>query len=105
MTLTFDRVALDGETVAAKSGFAFAKTRLAASGTPQLRPFNIGLDGELDETTLYFLPADHGVDLSVYGLEPGDVLFNNTSSLELVGKAAIVRQLLPWGFSNHVTRL
>ena len=70
-----------------------------------MRPFNIGLDGELNESSLYYLPADHGLDLAPYELEAGDVLFNNTSSVEIVGKVALVRDSRAAGFSNHVTRL
>jgi type I restriction enzyme S subunit len=98
-------VALDRSLVSAKSGFAFAKSRLAESGTPHLRPFNIGSNGELELETLYYLPDNHGKDLSQHALIPGDVLFNNTSSLEIVGKSALVRESFNWSFSNHVTRL
>jgi type I restriction enzyme S subunit len=38
-------------------------------------------------------------------LQPGDVLFNNTNSAELVGKAALVREPLQWAYSNHMTRV
>ena len=37
--------------------------------------------------------------------EKGDVLFNNTNSKELVGKAALVKDNLECVFSNHITRL
>jgi len=96
---------LDSRFVKTRSGFAFAKSRLADVGVPHLRPFNIGSDGELDLSILYFLPEHHGKDISVYSLLPGDVLFNNTSSLEVVGKSALVREPVSWAFSNHVTRL
>jgi type I restriction enzyme S subunit len=38
-------------------------------------------------------------------LRPGDVLFNNTNSPELVGKTAAVCQDAVLAFSNHMTRL
>jgi hypothetical protein len=97
--------ALDDALIESKSGFAFAKQRLASAGVPHLRPFNIGIDGEVAEHVIYRLPGSHGKDLASYALEEGDVLFNNTSSLEVVGKAALVRQTYSCGFSNHVTRL
>jgi type I restriction enzyme S subunit len=100
-----DERALDPELIAMKSGFAWAKRKLAEDGTPHLRPFNIGANGELDLTTVYHLPADTGKELAEYALEPGDVLFNNTSSLDVVGKNALVRQPLVGAYSNHVTRL
>src|SRR4051812_13784958 len=88
-----------------KSGFAFAKKRLTETGVVHLRPFNIGSDGQLDLGTLYHLPADTGRDLADYHLRRGDVLFNNTSSLEIVGKSAFIAEDLDVAFSNHVTRL
>nr|WP_281065466.1 restriction endonuclease subunit S [Jiella sonneratiae] len=39
------------------------------------------------------------------GFRPGDILFNNTNSVELVGKSAIVSDSLHASFSNHMTRL
>lgn len=45
------------------------------------------------------------VDLTKYSLKKGDVLFNNTNSKELVGRAALVKEDLNYGFSNHITRL
>jgi hypothetical protein len=102
---SFDTCTLDGCVIEAKSGFAFAKSKLAKDGVPHLRPFNIAASGEVDTKTLYHLPSDHGRDLKPFALQPGDVLFNNTSSPEIVGKTAIVREPLEWTYSNHVTRL
>jgi type I restriction enzyme S subunit len=45
------------------------------------------------------------VDLDKYSLKKVDVLFNNTNSKELVGRAALVQEDLNCGFSNHITRL
>jgi len=88
-----------------KSGFACAKTNLVSTGVTHLRPFNIGRTGELDLTEVYQVPADFLTDFADYALSIGDVLFNNTNSVELVGKTAIVREPLACGFSNHLTRL
>jgi hypothetical protein len=96
---------LDGSVIEARSGFAFAKSKLVSEGIPHLRPFNIGTSGELMTTTLYHLPTDHGRNLEGLALRPGDLLFNNTSSVEVVGKSAIVREPLEWAYSNHVTRI
>ncbi len=87
-----------------KSGFACSKKNTTPSGIPHLRPFNIGLDGELDMSKLLRFPPDL-VDLETYGLVSGDILFNNTNSVELVGKSAMVSQNLQAGFSNHLTRI
>ena len=45
-----------------------------------------------------------------YKLEPGDILFNNTNSKELVGKTCLIIQDrrgagISGGFSNHITRI
>jgi type I restriction enzyme M protein len=40
-----------------------------------------------------------------YALEPGDVLFNNTNSVELVGKTCLIETSIRGGFSNHMTRI
>ncbi|MDP8972836.1 MAG: hypothetical protein M3N45_06575, partial [Actinomycetota bacterium] len=50
-------------------------------------------------------PADLRNDYGKFELEAGDVLFNNTNSVELVGKSAIVREPMNCAFSNHISRL
>lgn len=45
------------------------------------------------------------VDLEKYSLKKGDVLFNNTNSKELVGRASLIKKDLDFAFSNHITRL
>lgn len=87
-----------------KSGFACGKQHAVPWGIPHLRTNNIGINGELDLSVLIYLPAEI-VDLNTYSLKSGDVLFNNTNSIELVGKIAILRENLPFVFSNHITRL
>jgi len=87
-----------------KSGFACGKQHAVPEGIPHLRTNNIGTNGELDLSLLIHLPAEI-VDLNIYSLKSGDVLFNNTNSVELIGKTAIVRGDLPFVFSNHITRL
>ena len=87
-----------------QSGFACSKIYATKSGIPHLRPNNIGFWGELDLTELVFIPPEM-VDIDKYSLRKGDVLFNNTNSKELVGRACIIREDLNYGFSNHITRL
>jgi type I restriction enzyme S subunit len=94
-----------GNLVEMKSGFACAKSKLVSDGVAHLRPFNVGRNGEIDLSEVYHIPADFVANIADYALEPGDVLFNNTNSVELVGKAVIVREPLCCGFSNHLTRL
>ena len=86
------------------TGFACAKSRLVDDGLLHLRPFNVGRNAELDMTDTYRIP--HGIaPRSRDSLRRGDILFNNTNSRELVGKAALVREDIEAGFSNHMTRV
>ncbi len=94
-----------GQLVEMKTGFACAKTNLVADGLPHLRPFNISKGGELNLTEIYHIPEDFQSGVDEYAIETGHVLFNNTNSVELVGKTAIVRQPLRCAYSNHLTRL
>ena len=87
------------------SGFACAKKHAVPEGLPHLRPFNVGTDGELDLSSIIHIPEDFKAGVERYHLEAGDILFNNTNSVELVGKAAIVREPIQGAFSNHITRL
>jgi restriction endonuclease S subunit len=88
-----------------QSGFACARELTVSHGVLHLRPFNIGINGEIDLREVLNIPTDYRDNIAVYELQPGDVLFNNTNSVELVGKTAIVRSPLRCGFSNHLTRL
>jgi type I restriction enzyme S subunit len=94
-----------GELVEMKTGFACAKKNLVTEGLPHLRPFNVSTEGELNLTEVYHIPKDFKENADDYTLEPGHILFNNTNSVELVGKTAIVRQSMRCAYSNHITRL
>jgi len=96
---------LDQQLVEMQSGFACARKHSAPSGLPHLRPFNIGIDGEIDLRQFIRIPFTLRQDFSDFSLRAGDVLFNNTNSVELVGKTAIVREPFEGAFSNHLTRL
>jgi len=87
-----------------ETGFAFRKKGAPDGDLLHLRPYNIGEDGALDLSQRFLVPSD----LCPAGrrtLQPGDVLFNNTNSVELVGKTALVTQPLQAAFSNHITLL
>lgn len=93
-----------GDLATLEAGFACSKSKLVEDGLPHLRPFNIGPAGELDLSTTYCIPGEEA-PASKRRLVAGDILFNNTNSLELVGKAAFVARDLDAGFSNHLTRV
>jgi type I restriction enzyme S subunit len=90
-----------------QSGFACSKRNLvpASMGVAHLRPFNVGTDGRVDLSEVYYIPPDFKHNVEDYALEPGHVLFNNTNSVELVGKTALVTEPMPCAFSNHIYRL
>jgi len=89
-------------TASIQSGFAHGKKGSANGDLLHLRPYNIGLDGEVYLGQTFYVPRTvlKNGDSS---LEAGDVLFNNTNSVELVGKTAIIRNPLTAAFSNHIT--
>jgi type I restriction enzyme S subunit len=87
------------------SGFACAKKHAVSKGLPHLRPFNVGTDGKIDLSEIIHIPDDFKSGVERYYLQAGDILFNNTNSVELVGKSAIVCEPLRCAFSNHITRL
>ncbi|WP_376791876.1 restriction endonuclease subunit S [Thermoflexus sp.] len=97
-------VKIEEVTLDAQPGFAFGKKKIVNGDLLHIRPFNIGVDGELDLSQKVYIPSTE-VKATLFSLEPGDVLFNNTNSIELVGKTAIVREPLKAAWSNHITRL
>ena len=86
-----------------ESGFAFRKKGGQNGDLPHLRPYNIGEDGTIRLDKLFFISRNKVPKNKVTLLQPGDVLFNNTNSVELVGKTALVTQPMEAGFSNHIT--
>ncbi len=87
-----------------KSGFSHSKTKLVENGIPQLRPYNISTSFRLDLSKLVYVPEDRPKTEEFF-LKRDDILFNNTNSVELVGKTAIVKKDLDAGYSNHITRI
>jgi len=85
-------------------GFACNKKNQVKYGVSHLRPNNIGYNGVLDLSKLVYIPESL-VNLNKYSLKEGDVLFNNTNSKELVGRAVLVNKDFNCGYSNHITRL
>lgn len=96
---------LDSSLVEITSGFACAKSKSVSIGLPHLRPFNINLNGEVDLSQIIYIPENFLSNIEQYRLQKGDILFNNTNSLELVGKSALVKEPMVCAFSNHLTRI
>ena len=82
-----------------------AKTNQNSAGVPILRMGNISIDGRILFDSLKYLPSDHG-EFPDLILEPGDLLFNRTNSVDLVGKTAVyVGKPLPCSFASYLIRV
>lgn len=73
------------------------------SGIPILRMGNIQ-DGKLDLSDLKYVNIDNET-LNKFSLEKGDLIFNRTNSLELVGKTAIFDENENFIFASYLIRL
>jgi type I restriction enzyme S subunit len=86
------------------SGIACALSQVVADGVLHLRPFSVTEDGRLVTSDAPRIPHA-AVPPNKMRFEVGDILFNNTNSVELVGKSAVFSTALEASFSNHMTRL
>lgn len=85
-------------------GFASGRHNSSGEGLPHLRPMNVSTVGKIDRTVVKYVDPQLA-DRSERRLRRGDVLFNNTNSLDLVGKTAYFDDDDTPAFSNHMTRL
>ncbi len=84
-------------------GFASGRHNSDGDGIPHFRPMNVSTEGRIERGVMKYVdPAAGRPDVR---LSPGDILFNNTNSPELVGKTAIFEDEDSPAFSNHMTRL
>ena len=82
-----------------------AKPGHDSSGIPVLRMGNLSANGDITLDGLKFLPTDHSTLADLY-LEDGDLLFNRTNSIELVGKTATyVGSPSPATFASYLIRV
>ena len=72
-------------------------------GTPILRMTN-QMDGRIVASKLQMVNISKS-DLSKFKLEPGDVLFNRTNSVDLVGRTAIFDLVGDYVFASYLIRL
>lgn len=101
LPLNWQLVALEDISADVSPGFASGKHNSDGAGVPHLRPMNVDRDGQIDLNVVKSVAESNGVEL-----QPGDVLFNNTNSAELVGKTAVVStREAGFAFSNHMTRI
>jgi type I restriction enzyme S subunit len=94
----------DGLLSDVQPGFACGAHSRDRCGVPHLRPMNVTTEGQIVLDDVKFIVASE-VDREARWIRPGDVLFNNTNSPELVGKTAYYGEDEPRAFSNHMTRV
>lgn len=83
-------------------GFACGK-KDTSNGIPHLRMNNISVDGNVDFSLIRRIPKTIADEKNRW-LKPGDVLFCNTNSTELVGKTCLFKGWEePCTYSNHLT--
>ncbi len=85
-------------------GFACGNHNRNGDGIVHVRPFNVNTDGNMDFSSVKFIPKTEAHKPERL-LQRDDVVFNNTNSPELVGKTAIYQEQDSRAFSNHMTRL
>jgi len=99
----WESVKLEKVVLSAQAGFASGIRD--PSGIVQLRMNNVSTRGSFDWSHITRVPREN-VRLEVQGLQANDVLFNNTNSVELVGKSILFPGYSePVVYSNHFTRV
>lgn len=88
-----------------RAGFASGQSAVNTVGVPHVRPMNVNEHGQFVSAGMKFISETEYEGREDYSLEAGDVLFNNTNSVELVGKTCLIKAPLRGGFSNHMTRI
>jgi len=88
-----------------KAGFASGKSSVETNGVPHIRPMNVTEFGEFTWNGVKCIEEDEFLGREDFILQPGDVLFNNTNSKELVGKTCLIKEAIRGGYSNHMTRI
>ncbi len=95
-------VKLENVIIEVKPGFASGKRD--ERGIIQLRVDSVTTEGWVNPQGYVKVPIPKNVE--EYFLKPGDILFNNTNSADLIGKTAIFRGEIPeCTYSNHLTRI
>ncbi len=106
LSMGWDVVKIGDKEICSKiqPGFACGEKKVTG-GVPHLRMNNITKNGMVDFSLVRRIPSEIASKKNRW-LEPGDILFCNTNSTELVGKTCL---FLGWDenctFSNHLTRI
>ena len=91
--------------VEVRAGFSSGQSSVDTVGVPHVRPMNISENGKFVPEGMKRISEEEFKGREDYGLDIGDVLFNNTNSVELIGKTCLIESPLRGGFSNHMTRI
>ncbi|MZK50961.1 restriction endonuclease subunit S [Clostridium beijerinckii] len=101
-------VYLEDVLIEANSGFACSKQHELSldevGAYPHLRPNNVGYYNRFNFDKIVYIPNEK-VQSEKSMINKGDILFNNTNSTELVGRAVVARENMKMAFSNHLTKL
>jgi len=98
-TICFEDIA-----VFIQSGFACNKKNEIPEGYIHLRTHNIDLNGNINLNELVKI-SENFVEKNKSNIKVGDILFNNTNSVDLVGKSCVVKKDESFAYSNHITRI
>lgn len=94
---------IDSGAIEVTSGFPCGDHNSDGAGVLQIRPFNVTANASISLTTQKHVPGPVATGRPM--LEPGDIIFNNTNTKELVGKTAAWNGPPGSVFSNHMTRI
>jgi type I restriction enzyme S subunit len=94
---------IDNGQLSVVNGFACGEHNGDGRGVLQVRPFNVTSSGSIDLTQQKHVPESAAEGKPT--LLRDDIVFNNTNTKELVGKAALWNGPESCVYSNHMTRL
>lgn len=103
-----DKVRINEVIVEINSGFACSKQyeieENEEGAYPHLRPNNVGYYNMFNLDKIVYIPKEK-VQESKEIIKKGDIIFNNTNSTELVGRAVVATEDMKMAFSNHLTKI
>ena len=101
MPTSWDVTAIDDVAVTTQYGLSI---RGRTSGTYPILRMNCQEDGRVHYRNLQFVDLD-SESYETFRVRPGDLLFNRTNSIDLVGRMAIVEDDRPAVFASYLVRL
>ena len=101
MPESWEVTAIDDVAVSTQYGLSM---RGRTSGTYPILRMNCQEDGKVHYRNLQFVDLD-SESYDTFRLRPGDLLFNRTNSIDLVGRMAIIEDDRPAVFASYLVRL